>query len=387
MEGDRVSEPIPLEYEALPDAPEEWVRRVCAWEAPRLPGLRRGNPRRWKGAATWQPADTILLCRHRSDDGSRTIVTRDRRSPPGFTLEYDLGAIHAHRLPFTQRLLATADDSWTATAFDGDPAPGVEHLGWVEQAPLPMLDPLFLARDPATGAPVLVCGADDPLHEQAEPIRLLGWVESFPVHPRQLDEIRPPASGFVVLRRTVDRDGWRHRYRADPTGADQPDGVAIGGIWDAERDSAVALRSREDGRIVSDLLPEGPAHGQVSDAVRWALAPLTWSEGAAPKAWGARATLTRGRRYVRGFGAPATEPAVLGYARRDPGRGWEPLYSGTHPVTGDQLLSPSARELGDLGYTVDGVIGHAVAAFADGSERLRADEVPWGSRFGHGRRI
>lgn len=386
MEDGRMSTEIPLEYEQRPDPQQEWVRRVCAWEAPRMPGLRRGIPRRWGGAATWQPADTMLLSRHRSDDGERTIVTLDRVPPPGYELEYDLGALHGHQLPGTQRLMAAPDDEWMLTRLDGDTAPDYQHLGWIEQAPFPMLEPLTLAHDPVTGRSVLVGGNSDPLTGRVEPRQHLGWLESFPVLPRTVE---PPllALGIAVLRRQVDRDGWRHRYTAESADA-ASEGQAIGGLLVDPGPETVELRQDADGRVVSELLPGPSAAGsRVAATVRWTVAPLTWAEGPLPKAWGARAAVGRGRRAARGFRAPRHDATLLGHARRESVAGWVPLYSGTHPVTADQMLSPSRSELTDLGYAVDGVLAFVSDGFVDGAEALAASEVPWGSRFGQGRRI
>ncbi|MFA4928907.1 MAG: hypothetical protein WC558_10345 [Patulibacter sp.] len=381
-----MSTEIPLEFEQRPDPQEEWIRRACAWEAPRMPGLRRGIPRRWGGAATWQPADTMLLSRHRSEDGERTIVTLDRVPPPGYRLEYDLGALHGHQLPGTQRLLAAPDGEWLVTGLEGATAPEYQHLGWIEQAAFPMLEPLTLAYDPVTARSVLVGSASDPLAGRVEPRRHLGWLESFPVLPRTVE---PPllALGITVLHRQVDRDGWRHRYTAASADA-ASEGQAIGGLLTDPGRETVELRQDPSGRVVSELLPGPAASGsRIASTVRWTVAPLTWADGPLPKAWGARAAVGRGRRAARGFSRPPLEAGLLGHARRDAVPGWVPLYSGTHPVNADQMLSPSRSELTDLGYAVDGVLAFVSEGFVDSPETLGASEVPWGSRFGQGRRV
>lgn len=386
MSTDRRTIEIPLEFERRVDPHDEWIRRALAWEAPRLPGLRRGIPRRWGGAATWQPADTMLLSRHRSDDGQRTIVTRDRVPPPGFRLEYDLGALHGHQLPGTKRLMAAPDDEWLLTQLDGDTTPEYQHLGWIEQAPFPMLEPLTLAHDPVTGRSVLVGSDSDPLAGRVEPRQHLGWLESFPVLPRRV-EAPLLALGIAVLRRQVDRDGWRHRYAVGPVDATDG-GQAIGGLLIDAGPDTVELRQEADGRIISELLPaSSDGSSRAAATVRWTVAPLTWSEGRLPKAWGARAAVGRGRRAARGFRAPKLAAGLLGHARREAAPGWTPLLSGTHPVTGDQMLSPSRSELSDLGYAIDGVLAYVSEGFVAGPEQLGASEVPWGSRFGQGRRI
>lgn len=388
MSPDRRTNEIPLEFERRSDPHDEWIRRACAWEGPRLPGLRRGIPRRWGGAATWQPADTTLLSRHRSEDGTRTVVTLDRVPPPGYRLEYDLGALHAHQLPGTKRLLGTNDGSWLLTPFDGEAALDVHHLGWIEQAPLPMLEPLSLAHDPVTGRAVLVGGPEDPLADRVRGRQHLGWLESFPVLPREVDAPLV-APGFARLLRSVDAEGWRHHYAVvDANVPADHNAPSLGGLWAASRPETVALQRDATGRIRSELLP-GPARGpsRVVATVRWTVAPMTWAAGRLPKSWGVRAAVGRGRRIARGFDAGFADAETLGHLRREPARGWTELWSGTHAVTGDQMLSPSRRELTDLGYVVDGSLGYIATAYASDPGALEAEEVPWGSRFGQGRRV
>ena len=98
--GDR-----PLGFAPAPGKPTAWVRERLAWEAPSLPGLAPGTVRRWEGMPTWQPPETVVLCRHRALDRPHWIVTNRRDPPDGYVLEYDLGLLQHHEQPGTRRLI------------------------------------------------------------------------------------------------------------------------------------------------------------------------------------------------------------------------------------------------------------------------------------------
>ena len=104
-----------------------------------------------------------------------------------------------------------------------------------------------------------------------------------------------------------------------------------------------------------------------------------------------RATGTRARRLLRSQTAraghvPSRGQQTLGWLRRRPATGYSPLFSATHPVSGDQFLTRSELEATDLGYSVDGVLGYIFDAGVDHSSVLEATTVLWGARFGQGRR-
>jgi hypothetical protein len=68
--------------------------------------------------------------------------------------------------------------------------------------------------------------------------------------------------------------------------------------------------------------------------------------------------------------------ATLGWLRRKDAPGCTALFSATHPVTGDQLVTRSAKEATDLGYLPDGVLGYILDT---GADRFDAQpySVPW----------
>ena len=380
---------LTLDREPPPDSAEAWVQRAVAWQEPLLPGREPGAGQRWEAAASWVPPETLRLCRHRALDGRGWTVTTSRQPPAGYALAYDLGVVHRHAFPGTRRLVSKGD-SFDLTDEQDELRDGRVSLGFVEQVPLPMLDVLELRRDPDTGADVLVAGPDDPLFNYAEPLATLGWIEPFPINPRRTDLHLGPW-GAVALRRYVDRDAWRHGYRTGATG-DEAEGVALGSLLRQPGEALVELRLLPDGRVESDLTRPSRSTADPMRAARWMLAPLTWGS-IPPPAWAQRATGSRARHLARRRGRlrrptlrRTSKGEVLGWLRGTPADGYSPLFSATHPVTGDQFLTRSEIEATDLGYRVDGVLGYLFKAGADAPATLQATTVLWGSRFGKGRR-
>lgn len=377
---------VELDPEPPRDAGEAWVQRAVSWQEPRLPGPTEGLVRRWATAATWIPPETDPLCRHRAIDSEDWLVTTSRRSPPGYQLEFDLGVVHRFAFPGTKRLVLDGE-RFELADDQGEPTGDRRALGYVEQAPLPMLDVLELRRMPRSGRQVLVAGPDDPLFDIAEPVAALGWIESFPIRPLRI-ELHTGPWGAVALRRHVDDESWTHRYRIGTSGT-EPEGVLLGSLLREPGDALVPLMLRADGRLETEFAKPSRVSVDPSLALRWMLAPLAW-EGLPPPAWAQRATVSRARRLLRSRrwrgvrGGRSAE--TLGWLRRTAARGYSPLFSATHPVTGDQLVTRSELEATDLGYRVDGLLGHVFDAGADHPSMLGTTTVLWGSRFGKGRR-
>ena len=328
-----------------------------------------------------------MIARHLVDGGDERIVTVGRESPPGYWVEFDLGVLHRFALPGTRRLVQDGE-TFKLIDEESELLDGRRALGFVEQAPLPMLDVLELRRMPDSGKHVLVAGPGDPLFGIAEPLATLGWIESFPIQPRHT-KLHLGPWGAVALRRYVDPDAWRHRYRVGAPD-DEPEGVSLGSLLRGPGDAVVALRLRSDGRVETELARPSRASLDPRAAARWVVAPLRWN-GGVPPAWAQRATGTRARRLLRSQTAraghvPSRGQQTLGWLRRRPATGYSPLFSATHPVSGDQFLTRSELEATDLGYSVDGVLGYIFDAGVDHSSVLEATTVLWGARFGQGRR-
>ena len=371
------------------------IQRFNAWQLPQLPSLDPRSLRRWAGSPTWTPPDTQPLVRHRSHDGTRRIVTNDRNPPRGFAIEYDLGLVHRFAQPGTARLLAfqSAEDSpqrYLHTRAEGELDAGYAALGYMDSAPLPMLDSLELRRDPATGAEVLVAGASDPLYNTAGEGRILGFVEGFPIQPR-LPPDRRVARGTQLLLRSADELRWRHRY-GGASQRDQGD-VVLGGLWTQAGPPFVALYRTAGGWLGSELLPEPkPARPRLAARARWVAAPLGWTQRR-PRVWALRASASRARRLLSGArskpddaGAPAPDQSLLGYVRRAPAHGWSAIFSAWHPALEDQYVTRSELEAGDMGYTIQGILGYVLDWPADRTRDSLPAEVKWTSRFGHRRR-
>ncbi len=379
---------VELGYTRAATARERVIQCLNAWEAPHLPGLDHTSMRRWATSATWVPPDTQLLVRHRSLDGSRRIVTNSRYSPQGFVIEYDLGLVHSFAQPGTRRLV-TSENRYFCTPFEGILDDGFNGLGYVEESPLPMLDVLELRRDPASGEEVLVAGVEDPLYDTAIPVDLLGFIESYPINPRHPPQGEVSDWSVKTLFRLIDVMRWRHIYQVGDSRVSGS--IALGGLWTRPGKGLVALHLSGDGRLTSDLLPQvSVSERKLRTKLRWAAAPLSWSEGR-PRNWATRAALSRARILIdnstRDDRASTLRAAsLIGYLRRDHSVGWSPLFSATHPALPDQYVTRSELEAADMGYEIDGVLGYVLDRWADRVRDALPAEIKWASRFGQRRR-
>jgi hypothetical protein len=206
---------------------------------------------------------------------------------------------------------------------------------------------------PESGEKLLVAGPRDPLFAIAEPLADFGWIEAFPVNPQ--DELRHtgPWRASPLLRH-AERDGRRHRYGTD---RDCPDAVDLGSLYPYPSEGLIALRLRGDGRLASELAQPGRASRDPRRFARWiADSPPGEPSGRAVKEAGGKllylAAGTRQRRLIE------DEGTVLGGLRRQGGPDLFPLFSTTHPVTGDQLVTCSPHDAVARGYLQDGVLGY-----------------------------
>lgn len=379
-----VSVKIELGYADAASVAERKVQQALAWEAPQLSRPLRARVPRWSAGPTWTPPGTILLVRHRSHDGKRCRVTNSRIPPEGYSIEYDLGLVQCFAQPGTHRLVAT-DDGFFRTPFEGQLMDGLRSLGYVEAAPLPMLDALELRRDPTDGAVTLVAGPSDPLYAIAEPLGHLGYIESYPLNPREAPDARV-VQHLRTLFRIVDDQEWRHHYELDE---DRPSGaVALGGVLSAPRPGFIELLQHPDGRLHSQLLNPVPYDGSsLMATTRWVGAPLGWARR--PRTWAMRATVSRVRTLARVVGerdSAGPEAAAIGFLSREPLPNWSCLFAARHPVIGDQYVTRSELEARDMGYVIDGVLGYVADWCADRSSADHPREVKWASRFGKTRR-
>jgi hypothetical protein len=328
------------------------TRDLIAHEPPRLPELTPGTARRWEETSGWTPPGTRQLCRHVSADGEHRIIANHRYSPPGYTIEFDLGAVHLHASPGMRRLVH-ADHSFELIDDQNMLGESQHGLGYVDQQPLPQLERLELRQMPDSGEKILVAGERDPLFEIAEPLADFGWIEAFPLNPRnQLTNIGPWRA--IPLWRRSEQNGLRHRYR---TGAgNDPGTVELGSLYPYPGEGLVGLRLRADGRLASELAHPGRASRDPRRLARWVAASPPGEDGPATKESGAR--LLHLARNARERRLSEDEGTVLGGLRRQGGPNLYPLFSTTHPVTGDQLVTCSPQDALARGYLQDGVLGY-----------------------------
>jgi glycosyltransferase involved in cell wall biosynthesis len=353
---------------------------------PAVPSLPWDQVRRWAHAVSWTPAESMPICRHKRLDGEERRYTNRREPPPGFALEYDLGAVHRFQVPGSAELHLGGPDGFELIpepADGGASVPGPRRpgtLGFVGQAPLPLLDALQAAFHPPSGHWVLISGPEDPLRAHVTEVRHLGFVEAFPNNPRRAPHVER-RTGVIPLVRTVDLDARRHRIGLGAPAAGELS-LELGGIHEEPQEGAIPIWI-EDDRIVTAAPPEVPSAAR-RDALRWAAAPLAWrGDDAGPLPPRVRAA---GRRFVTGLrgadadgpGTPAGPPA--GYLLRPlEGGGRHELFAAVHPVTGDQLVTPWPIEAADMGYGEARSLGWAATV---APLRARAVAVPWASRFG-----
>jgi glycosyltransferase involved in cell wall biosynthesis len=345
------------------DLSELATRETIVHQAPRLPELTAGTVRRWGASEAWIPPGTQPLCRHVQLDGEHRIVSNDPDPPPGYRLEFALGAVHAHAAPGTRRLVQSGHE--LELIDDQNDLGSSRHAyGYVEQQPLPLLEHLELRRLPETGQQVLVAGAEDPLFAVAEPLQTLGWIEAYPIQPRR-DLLHTGPWGVDVLWREVDEVSGRHRYASGPPG-DRRGETALGSLFRQPGKGLVALRRRSDGRLASDLAQPGRASRDPRKIGRWVAAPLA-AVGTEPLREAAETARVRLRQALHPAARRLGEDdgAELGWLREAGGPGCSPLFSATHPVTGNQLVTPSPHEATDHGYPLEGVLGYILDAGAE----------------------
>lgn len=366
------------------DRSEALAAQKISWQEPRLPSSMSGGGRRWNEEDGWTPPETQPLFRHVALHGEpRRLLTHDRQPPRGYALEFELGVVHRFGAPGTRRLIATGH-GYELSDDQNELNGGRRSLGYIEQAPLPMLAPLELRRLPRSGELVTVAGGDDPLLSEAEPIETLGWIEPFPILPRG-DLLHTGPWGLATLRRHVDLHAWRHRYDSGPVG-DRVSGVSLGALYGHPAEGLVALRRRDDGRLVSDLARPGRASRDPRKIGAWVAAPLSWN-GHTPPDGSGRVTRARLGHLARRYSDRRLTDdggVTLGWLRREPARGCSPLVSSTHPVTGDQFVTCNADEAVDLGFLPDGVLGFICDSGADRA-LAGSPSIPWAEAPGEQR--
>jgi hypothetical protein len=353
---------------------------------PQLPGLEPGIATRLRWPNVWTPPHARLLCRHLQLGSGRYLYTNDLASPPGCSLHYTLGCVRGLPLLGTTSLTSADGDPSVLNFGEDTQLDAPELLGFVERAPLPLFDPLLIGRHRETGQHVLIAGAADPLAGLTADVVGVGYIEPYPIHPRQAPHI-DVGYGLIGLVRTVDLRARRHRYGAGQVPAGVPAGE-LGALFGEPTGDCEPFWIEDQWPVSLDENGHRSRRPRLRTAIRWTGAPLSW-RGSGPLGPRFRATARRGFESARRVIAPGSangsprpeEPA--GYLLRAPTRGSLPLYASIHPVTGDQLLSTEELEPRDLGYGSVTLLGYLLArAPVTGTLGPIQVGVPWASRFG-----
>lgn len=366
---------------------------------PVVPALPWTAVRRWLALQSWIPPETELLTRHREIDGDRRIVLRGGESPPGYQLEYHLGAIQRFSPPGTVRLVC-GRDGVPRTVPRGSPRSEQDvELGHLEEAPLPLLNGIERAVLP-DGSATLVSAQRDPLRASAVQLELLGYIEGYPNEPARPPDTRFPEHGRASLIRCLDEERRRHFYRVAVHGEGTSHATVgeLGALHLTAEPGSIPVWVDGTGRLSTpDYHPRVvlPTVGQLA---RWVGAPAGW-RGFGRVRGRARSVLRRGSeaaviglapRRGHGLAWKGAEPpgadrdaALVGYLYREGGPHRRELFAAIHPVTGDQLLTLHRLEAADMGYGPAASLGYVlVDLLFTGTLSLRRVAVPWASRFG-----
>jgi hypothetical protein len=268
--------------------------------------------------------------------------------------------------------------------WDSIPADALE-IGYVEEAPLPGFDSLALAVHRSSGEHILVALPDDPLLPIVDVIEHLGFMDAFPLRPRETAAAARPL-GLVGLTKAIDYRGRRHRYAIGANPAGQPQ-AEVGGLAESALQGSTPVWIADDYLVTSKYRPPMSKPGAVA-AARWTVEPALW-RGIAPPSSRLRAVTRRSAKSVasrvqlgRGSVDPSGDPSGWIFDSARPGL--VPLYAAHHSVTGDQLLADSEAEIARLGYVDVQLLGFMSPAALpprkgpDPGPQL----VPWARRAG-----
>ncbi len=357
-----------------------------------LPSGAAGNVARWASTPSWLPAATALLMRHQRFGFEEWMVTANSPAPEGYTQEHCLGIVRLGALQGTRRLMRDEESGYVAVALGGEPTAEEmeESLGYVDEVAFSMLEPLLLCRHASTGASLLICGADDPLRDAVEwpPLAVLGYIDRFPVNPRDVPTSPPTRAWLRGLLRTMDSATRRHRVALNTARAGEVS-WELGALLDRNPGEGIPVWVDGDGRMHTKSYAPTRHPYDVRRTLRWVGAPASWRGFGRGRAR-ARAIARRGVEAAR---HTATRPGIATPTRRhedahawllpDPGPDRCPLFSAVHPITADQLVTRDPSEARELGYGSAEILGYALAlAPVTGTLRRPQLSVPWGSRFG-----
>jgi glycosyltransferase involved in cell wall biosynthesis len=366
-----------------------WIRRPAGSanrEPAALPAL--GAAIRDLEPASWHPALSTPIVRHRRIGGEERHFSTIPLPPLGFELDHYLGAAQSFSPPGTVQLFSTSGGSFLTDALpevaeligdDDRLLGGLEMVGFIG------LDALFLGVMYATGQHVLVAGRDDPLLDGVEVQAELGFVEPVPLRPWRIVDAGS-TYGLVGLCRSLDMDARRHRYAVGRQAPGQFVGE-LGALHLEPQAGSVPLWLTSDDTIVGDKAEPAPAAPDLRQIAHWVGAPAAWRRFGQPAAR-ARSVARRASEarsiWRRAEGpAPIAAGEPVGYGHSEPGPGRVPLFAARHPITNDQLLTPFPLEAQDMGYVEPRLLAWLNARGpVTGETGLQRATVPWASRYG-----
>jgi glycosyltransferase involved in cell wall biosynthesis len=351
---------------------------------PLLPGTDSYTVPRWKDTPTWIPPLSSLVIRYRERFGERRIVTSGPE-PAGYVPEHHLGTLRSTGLAGTARLVRIGDQYRAIPLGEWEKLPpDAEELGYAELAHLPGLDAIALAEHRATKQPLLVTLPEDPLLDQVDLIETLGFVDPFPLKPREVPSAQRP-DGLVGLTKTADVEQRRHRYAIGSVPAGDLLGE-LGGLAESGLGGTIPAWI-VDGRLITDRHRPPQRWFGVAKAARWVGEPVAW-RGLAPRSAQAKTILRRSAMAARRLTHPESPPAEPA----GPPQGWlfetdrpglTPLFAAYHPVSDDQLLTRSPEEAAQLGYLAPALLGFLrLVAPQTGELDQQPLAIPWARRFG-----
>lgn len=353
-------------------------------ELTNLPRALTSPPRRWAESGWWTPPESVPLVRHLDPATGRYSVSNQ---PDGNVDRY-LGVVQRFSPPGTARL-EFADGDYR-TREHGSPHtddPAVVELGHVECAPLPLLEPLLLGTHRASGQRVLLEGFEDPLVSACDVHGGIGFLEGMPIYPRLVPIARDSDYGLRGLLRVLDVARRAHFYAVDRApGGGQLVGE-LGGLLTTDQEQTIPLWLTAGGLAYTDRYRPRQASPDARAVARWAGAPATWTDFGRVKgrarAVGRRA-LEAPRLLLGHHNATASaDGEPVGYLFGAAAAGRVALWTGIHPITGDQLLTRNELAARDMGYVDVTLLGFLRdRAPATGTLDLRRTAVPWASRFG-----
>jgi len=381
----------PVARPAIPTSQaERSARESCEAAEICLPGAPE-LPLRVRLMSAWAPACSEPLTRFRRHEADEWRFSTQSHPPDHFYAERCLGLLYWMSFEGTSRIVEDPEHGWSVVPRGTEPdADEMERsLGYADQVAFPLLEPLMLCRHAATGARVLVCGADDPLRPEVEwpQLAVLGWLDRWPISPQQAPRTGESTAWLRGLVRTIDRGARRHRVQlGGPVSGEAP--WELGAVLDRDPGGGVPVWVDGAGRLHAGSHDPATQQFDPARAAKWAAAPVAWRgiAGAAPRL---RAVARRSIDAIgvglrsRHRAAALTRPEPQGWLLAQEGPHRVPIYSAVHSATLDQLVTRDPSEARELGYGPVELLGYALAVTASTDSLARPPAaIPWGSRFG-----